>query len=398
MKEGLEPTCEESAGTETRSLLALNVADRHWASTGTRGREREWGRCCELGRVTRGPSLSYRRPKHLHAEPLGGLRRLQPRFDKTAWRDVHYRAMTVFERVGRGVILGFPAWGAALTTLGAWRLARRLVAPRSVGLKFFTPWELGMPYEDVEFTTSDGLTLSGWWLEAPDATRTVVALTGHYGGRSDTLGIGAALWRKGMNVLLFDFRGRGTSEPHINTLGYYETLDALAAAAFARRKAPGSAVGFVGYSMGGAVAIMAAARDEHVGAVVADSPFASQRQVLRRHFSKRTRLPAFPFLPLTALFLPYDMDAVEPIQEVAKIAPRALMLIHGDRDPITDPRDSDALFAAAGEPKEMWALPGAGHCDAYFLDRTAYVERVAAFFEQHLRPEEISALAGSTHV
>jgi len=302
--------------------------------------------------------------------------------------------MSLFERVGRGVIFGFPAGVAALTALGAWRLAQRLVRPKTVGLKFFTPWELGIPYEDVEFMTSDGLKLSGWWLEAPGATRTVVALTGHYGGRSDALGISAALWRKGMNVLLFDFRGRGTSDPHINTLGYCETLDALAATAFARRMAPGSAVGLIGFSMGGAVAIMAAARDHTIGAVVADSPFASQRQVLRRHFSKRTRLPAFPFLPLTALFLPYDMDAVEPIQEVASIAPRALMLIHGELDPITDPRDSDALFAAAGQPKEMWALPGAGHCDAYFLDRTAYVERVTTFFESHLHPESAPVTAG----
>ena len=294
--------------------------------------------------------------------------------------------MADFERIGRGVLFGFPAWATALTALGAWRLAQRLIAPKTLGLKFFTPWELGIPYEDVQFTTSDGLRLSGWWLEAPGATRTIVTLTGHYGGRSDTLGIGAALWRKGMNVLLFDFRGRGASDPHINTLGYCETIDALAAAAFARRKAPGSAIGLFGFSMGGAVAIMAAARDESIGAVVADSPFASQRQVLRRHFSKRTRLPAFPLLPLTALFLPYDMNAVEPIQEVARIAPRALMLIHGDRDAITDPRDSDALFAAAGHPKEMWALPGAGHCDAYFVDRTAYVERVAAFLERNLQP------------
>jgi fermentation-respiration switch protein FrsA (DUF1100 family) len=42
------------------------------------------------------------------------------------------------------------------------------------------------------------------------------------------------------------------------------------------------------------------------------------------------------------------------------------------------------LYEAAGEPKELWLLEGAGHCDAYFADREAYCERVAAFFEEHL--------------
>lgn len=292
--------------------------------------------------------------------------------------------MAFVERVGRGVVFGVPAGAAALTTLGAWCVSRRMVAPRPVPDKFITPWELGIPYEDVAFRTDDGLTLRGWWLSHPDAARSVVTLTGHYGGRSDTIGIGSGLWRCGMNVLLFDYRGRGASDPHINTLGYSETLDALAAVDFVARRAPGTAVGAVGYSMGAAVAILAAARDARVGAVVADSPFASQREVIRAHVRRRTRLPSIPFLPLVEIFLPYEVGAVAPLREAGRIAPRALMLIHGARDTVTDPGDSRALYEAAGEPKQLWELPGAGHCGAYFADRPAYVARVGAFFEAHL--------------
>ncbi|MDP9351308.1 MAG: alpha/beta fold hydrolase, partial [Chloroflexota bacterium] len=173
-------------------------------------------------------------------------------------------------------------------------------------------------------------------------------------------------------------------DPSINTLGYSETLDALAAVAFCTGKAPDTQVGVVGYSMGGAVALLAAARDQRIRAVVADSPFASQRRVIQRHFRRRTRLPSFPFLSLVELFLPYDPEQVEPINEVARIAPRALMLIHGSSDAVTDPLDSEALYRAAGDPKEMWALPGVTHVGAYFQDRTTYVTRVAEFFERHL--------------
>lgn len=291
--------------------------------------------------------------------------------------------MTVLRRAGIGLALGVPAGAAALTTLGAREIARRLVAPRPTPSKFFTPWELGISYEQVEFGTPDGLTLRGWWLPAEGATRSVVTLTGHRGGRSDTLGISAALWRRGMNVLLFDYRGRGDSDAYINTLGHAETLDALAAVEYVHGRAPQTSLGLVGYSMGAAVAIMAAARDERVSAVVADSPFASQRGVIRRYFRNHSRLPEFPLLPLMEAFLPYRVAEVEPIREVGKISPRALMLIHGERDTLTDPRDSQALYDAAGEPKEMWALPAAGHCGAYFEDRDSYAERVAVFLEAH---------------
>jgi fermentation-respiration switch protein FrsA (DUF1100 family) len=294
----------------------------------------------------------------------------------------------MIQRVGLGAALGVPAGAVALTAIAAWQGARRFVAPRRLPDKFITPWELGIPYEDVEFRTADGLALRGWWLSHPHAARTVVTLTGHYGGRSDTIGIGSALWRRGMNVLLFDYRGRGESDPHINTLGYFETLDALAAVEFAHRRARHTPIGVVGYSMGASIAIMAGARDSRIKAVVADSPFASQREVIRRYVRRRVRLlPHFPFLHLMEAFLPYDVEDVKPIEEVGKISPRALMLIHGDRDTLCDPRDSDALYAAAGEPKQMWALPGVAHVGAYFLDRDAYVARVAGFLEEHLTPE-----------
>ncbi len=277
-----------------------------------------------------------------------------------------------------------PAGAALLTTVSAAWAARRMVAPRRPLSKFITPWELDIPYEDVEFRTSDGLTLRGWWLDRPDATRTVVTLCGHRNHRSDMLGIASALWRRGMNVLVFDYRGRGTSDPSINTLGCYETLDALAAVEYASTRAPETRVGLVGYSMGGAVAVLAAARDDRVKALVADSPFASQRRVMHSWFRTNLKIPAFPLVGLMQRFLPYDVDEVEPIREVGKIAPRAVMFIHGDEDTLTDPRDSQALYEAAGEPREMWALPSVAHCGAYFLDRTAYVERVAAFLEKHL--------------
>jgi uncharacterized protein len=287
-------------------------------------------------------------------------------------------------RTQKGVLLGAPAAGASLAALAAWVTARRITVPGPREQKFVTPWELEIAHEVVSFRTEDGLLLRGWWLPAPEPTRTVIALHGHRGARHHCVGIGAALWRRGANVLLFDHRGRGSSEGEFLSLGHFETLDALAAIEYVLSRAPRAPLGLIGYSMGAAVAVMSAARDDRVAAIVADSPFASERGVVRALLRKRASHLCRPIAALTERWLPYDPGEVEPLREVAKIAPRASLFVHGLLDKTCDPGDSLKLHEAAGEPKELWLLERAGHCDGYFADREAYCEKVAAFFEEHL--------------
>jgi alpha-beta hydrolase superfamily lysophospholipase len=281
-----------------------------------------------------------------------------------------------------GLALGTTA-AASLSALGAWVTARRITAPGPRERKFVKPWELGVPHEEIGFRTQDGLLLRGWWLPSPGAKMTVIALHGHRGARHHCVGIAAAMWRSGANVLLFDHRGRGSSEGEYISLGHFETVDASAAVGYALSRAPDVPVGLIGYSMGGAVALMCAARDRRVGAVVADSPFASERGLVRSLLWKRVGSLNKPLAALSECLLPYDPTQVEPLKEVAKIAPRAAMFVHGLLDETCDPENSVRLYEAAGEPKELWLLEEAGHCEAYFLDREAYCARVAAFFEEH---------------
>jgi uncharacterized protein len=287
-------------------------------------------------------------------------------------------------RIAKALALGAPVAGASLTTLAAWITARRITAPGPRERKFVTPWELGIPHDEVSFRTEDNLLLRGWWLPAQQAKRTVIALHGHRGARHHCVGIGAALWRRGANVLLFDHRGRGSSEGDLVSLGHFETLDALAAIEYAYSRAPGLPLGLIGYSMGASVAVMAAARDARVEAIVADSPFASERKLVRSLLKRRLDPLHGLVATLAERLLPYDPGEVELLREVARIASLATLFIHGLRDRTCDPMDSVRLYEAAGKPKELWLLEAAGHCDAYFADREAYCERVGAFVEEHL--------------
>jgi fermentation-respiration switch protein FrsA (DUF1100 family) len=252
----------------------------------------------------------------------------------------------------------------------------------------FTPFEVGVANaEQVTFGTVDGLTLHGWWLAHPDAQRTVICLGGHRSVAADMLGIGSGLWRAQTNVLLFDWRSRGRSPAAQHSLAYYELRDAEAAVQYASERAPALPLGVIGYSMGASVSLLLAARQERVRAVVADSPFTSVAEVVAdgvRYYG----LPPLLVVPLTdalsSLRHGYRFADVRPIDAAPAIAPRPLLLIHGSADTIIPIEHARRIYAAAGQPKQLWIVEGAAHCGAYFADRPTYIERVAAFFAHAL--------------
>jgi alpha-beta hydrolase superfamily lysophospholipase len=252
----------------------------------------------------------------------------------------------------------------------------------------FTPWELQIPFEDITLHTSDNLRLSGWWMPRPQARSVIIGCHGHLGYKPDLLGIGSVLWRDGHSVLLFDFRGRGTSERHTNTLCNREVDDLLTAVAHVRARMPHAPIGVIGFSMGASVALLAAAQERAISAVVADSPFTTARDVVG--YGVRQVLP-FGSEPLVALLealiaqrYGYRLSQVRPIDAAGKLAPRPLLLIHSTEDSIIPVEHVYRCFAAASEPKELWVYEGVEHCGAYFADRDRYAERVRAFFRQYL--------------
>ena len=76
---------------------------------------------------------------------------------------------------------------------------------------------------------------------------------------------------------------------------------------------------------------------------------------------------------------------VEPLRDIGDISPRPVLIIHGEKDSIVNPRDAVQLYRAAREPKEVCLVPDADHCGAYFADRKAYVAKVNDFFDLHLK-------------
>jgi dipeptidyl aminopeptidase/acylaminoacyl peptidase len=297
------------------------------------------------------------------------------------------------------VAAGALAGGALVGAAGY--VTRRLTAPGRARLPLrlgFTPFETGVAWEDVTFPGGDGAPLGGWLLPRDAPAPSILACGGYRGRRSDLLGIGSHLWRAGFTVLLFDYAGYG-DVPGPVTLGHRELADARAALRFLRQRHPGAPLGVIGYSMGAAVAIMLAAREPDVRAVVADSPFASQRDIVRYQMARELGLrPTAAGEPIARALLwlidhtlrrryGFRFADVEPLRDVGRLAARPLLLVHGEADhmiPVEHARRVDAAARAGGVALESWYVPSAGHCEAYFLDREGYCRRVRRFFAQQL--------------
>lgn len=300
---------------------------------------------------------------------------------------------SIFVRILLGMLGSSIGICGAIVVVGLY-IVETLTRPKRLETLFdlytFTPFELNLPAEEVTFDPLYGKhKVSAWYVPYSGATTTIILCPGYREKRADMLGLCAHLWRSGHNVLVFEYYGHGAVVGVPVTLGYREINDFLGAVTYARQRAPHARIGAVGYSMGAAVTIMGAARTKEVEAVVADSAFATHKSVIDYAVRRTIHLPFVFFDHITDRLLwlraGYRFSQVEPLRDISHLAPRPVLIIHGEKDTIVDPHDAPLLYNAAGEPKELWMLPGVDHCGAYFADRVAYVNKVAAFFDHYLR-------------
>ena len=266
-----------------------------------------------------------------------------------------------------------------------------------------SPSAHGLPFTEVLFRSRDGLTLHGWFIPAQGSSSfslrdddwatgsrgTVVFGHGRFGSKDPDLKYAPFLREAGYNSFLFDFRAHGRSEGDYTSFGLHERKDLLGAIDFLRSKGI-SAVGVLGFSLGGAVGISAAATCEEIVAVIADGAFVQLRSTLARGAAERG-LPQWlirllgPFvLWLAGRRVGGDLEESDPLRWVDKIAPRALFIIHGGQDRYVSTDDVRRLYDKAGEPKDLWIVPEAEHRQVDELHPEEYQKRVLAFFKRYL--------------
>ena len=189
-----------------------------------------------------------------------------------------------------------------------------------------TPGDVGLTVESVTITADDGVTLAAWLVPRVGAPA-VVLLHGYPAEKADLLPIAAALAPR-FTVLLLDQRYFGESGGRATTIGLRErsdlrrAIDFLAARGF-------NEVGVFGFSLGGAVALLAAAEDPRIRAVAAYAPFADLRSLGYELYGWLWLLK-YPFVGLlrgwSLLFFGHDITTVSPERAASALSVPVLLV------------------------------------------------------------------------
>lgn len=250
-----------------------------------------------------------------------------------------------------------------LVVLGAlmWVFQRRLVylpagAPPPVA-------EVLPGAEAVTLSTSDGLRLEAWFVEAGPTT--VLVFPGNAGNRAGRAPLARALADEGLSVLLVEYRGYGGNPGAPSEDGLRR--DAAAAAAWAQDRSGGGDLVYFGESVGSGPATWLAT-EVPPAALVLRSPIPSLGAVARQHYG-----------PVPDAFLRDRFDVVDAVARTG--AP--VLVVVGEDDSIVPPELSRRVHDAAGGRSELVVVPGADHNDRALLFGERLVSAVVEFAERH---------------
>jgi uncharacterized protein len=240
--------------------------------------------------------------------------------------------------------------------------------------------QLGTAFQEISFTTPDGLQLEGWYVPSKNGAA-VISFPGRRGPQKPA----KLLARHGYGALLFDRRGEGESEGDPNLLGWEGTRDIEGAIAFlkARPEVDDARIGGLGLSVGGEMMLQEAAENDELKAVVSEGAgVRSAREAVHMDGAEKV-MGSWAF----------GLVTVGSAVWTSNLPPRSLTDLSGE---ITQPalfihatpgQGGETLtkryYEAAKGPKKYWAAPG-GHTGAIDAAPDEYERRVVRFFDRSL--------------
>jgi fermentation-respiration switch protein FrsA (DUF1100 family) len=291
-------------------------------------------------------------------------------------------------------------WSALLTAVGVLvigleisrRYAYAIAYPGCSG-PYRTLTDVGISdYREVTFapgksvpTNPDEASLAAWWVPSKNGAA-VILIPGIGQARDGMLDQGAMLARHGYGVLLVDPRPCANPDV-VFTAGYAEVDDVAGALAFvqAQPEVDSNRIGALGFSVGGATAIFSAAQSEGVRAVVSEGNFYNLGDDIANAGGNNSLLESFYTQAILFFYrrqTGVDARLISPIDAIGHISPRPVLLIFGEYEVASG--HAHEQFAAAGEPKSLWVVPGVGHGGYIQTWPEEYEARVISFFDEAL--------------
>jgi pimeloyl-ACP methyl ester carboxylesterase len=294
----------------------------------------------------------------------------------------------------RLVRIAAAAGGAAIAicaALGAcgWVASSSVMHPAAPSFTTLRDRYRAVPFQALFFDGAGGTRLTGRFFRG-SLRATIVVSHGYAANQDQMLPWVSFLHQAGFSVFTYDMRGCGQSGGAI-TFGALEQRDLISAVDYlsTRPDVGKDQIAALGFSLGGATTIMAAAADKSIRAVVDDSGYAEIGHWFSTSIVQALLHPTDPYSALSLQFVQWrtgiDAAALRPDAQIALISPRPVLIIQGTADTDLPLRNSAENYAAARQPKTLWWVKGAGHGQTLQVAGPAYVRRVVAFFRRALR-------------
>jgi alpha-beta hydrolase superfamily lysophospholipase len=280
--------------------------------------------------------------------------------------------------------VGIAVVAVAVTAIGGWWWAgSQLVQPA------LHPVALPSDFAARVLTIPGaGRSIAAWWLDRGEGVPAVLLLHSKRADRASMLSRARLLVRHGFSVLLIDLQAHGETSGSAITLGWRESSDARSALAWLRLQDSSRRVGVIGCSLGGAAVLLGPQPSGFDAAV-----FEAVYPRIGRAIENRIRMRLGPLAPaLTPLLLVQlrprlgiSAGDLEPVRYIGRLG-SPVLIVAGSEDRHTTLEESQDLFRAAAQPKELWVVRGARHQDFLSFDPVGYESAVVGFLGRHLRP------------
>jgi uncharacterized protein len=252
----------------------------------------------------------------------------------------------------------------------------------------------GTALEDVSITASDGSQLRGWFANpAKPNGGAVILLHGVGDNRRGMVGFAELFLSKGYAVLMPDSRGQGESDGGFPTYGVKETDDVHRWFDWLAAKDHPQCIFGMGESMAAAILLQSIRRETRFCAVVAESPFASFRQIayvrVGQFVATGTWLGRVVLRPAVELAFLYgrvtrDVNLTDASPEESVTGSEVpVLLIHGLADENIPFQQSEQIRSRNPDDITLWEVPGAGHCGAVSVVPEQFHTRVLSWFSAH---------------
>ncbi len=250
---------------------------------------------------------------------------------------------------------------------------------------------IGAPPPDLHATAltlaaTPNETIAGWFSKGKPEHGAILMLHGVRGDRRAMLARARFLKAAGYTVMLIDLPAHGESTGEKITFGLNEAIGVKAALAYLREKLPDEKIGVIGVSLGAASFVLAeqsAAPD----AVILESMYPTIKEATVNRLAIRLGSIGDVITPLLLRLLTLrtgiDPVQLQPIAKVSKIG-APVLIASGTLDQHTTVVETQRIFQAANEPKELWLVEGAAHIDLHQFNPQAYEAKVLPFLAKHL--------------